>query len=86
MAQKTVQVFYAPAKAACATPQRTVLATIVRALLAPLLWLAAANGRARQRLRFQDLPPDLQRDLGFREESRQSPLREGGNVRFPDWS
>ncbi len=86
MAQKTVQIFHAPTKAVCATPQRTVFATIGQAVLVPLLWLAAVNGHARQRLRFQDLPPDIRRDLGFREAAEDASLREGGNVRIPDWS
>ncbi len=86
MAQETVQIFYAHAEAAGAAPRRTVFEAVARTLAAPLLWLAAVNRRNRMKIRFEDLPSDIRRDLGFREHMGQSGLRGGGDVRFPDWS
>ncbi|GFZ92932.1 hypothetical protein GCM10011497_23570 [Elstera cyanobacteriorum] len=86
MAQKTAQIFYASVEATGAAPRRAVSKTIVRTLAAPLLWLAAVNRRYRLHVRFEDLPPDIRRDLGFREDTGQSGLRGGDNVRFPDWT
>lgn len=86
MAQKTAQLFFAHANASGTAPRRTVFEAVTRSLVAPLLWLARANQRSRMKIRMEDLPSNIRRDLGFRENSGQSSLREANNVRFPDWS
>lgn len=87
----TKMVYISPADAACcaqdtrASARTTVFAKAVRLLAAPFLMLARANRAWRLRTQAEAIPAYLRNDLGLEDSRGQSPLREGHNVRFPDW-
>jgi hypothetical protein len=71
---------------ASATVFRPLLGTMLRLLRQPFYALARLNRAARDRRLFAEISPKLRRDIGFHDVREQSRLREGENVRFPDWT
>ncbi len=90
MAHKMVYISLADA-ACCAkdmpaSSPATVFAKVLRLLAMPFLALGDANRAARLRRQAREIPDHLRHDIGLKDLKEQSRLREGENVRFPNWT